>query len=116
MLQEVKERYKTDEWDYEDFLAFTLMFAAYSDLEVHREELRLMKTMVGEGHFEIVEEILGKLNDYDRIQLLTSFKDKFFPTDDQRDKMLEDMKRIFLADGQLNQIEQIYSIYLKRIL
>ena len=116
MIDLVREQYRVDLWSYEDFLAFVLMYAAYADLEVLEEETDLIEQQVGHERTVLAKKIMDKLNDNERIDLIISFREKYFPTDEDHAKLFEDMKRIFLADGNYNQLEKAIMMYLKRLL
>lgn len=116
MIDEIKDRYRIDLWSYEDFLAFVLMYAAYADMELLDEEVELMEERVGHERTVMAKRIMDKLNDNERISVILSFRDKFFPTKEDHDKLFADMKSIFLADGNYNQLEKVVLMYLKKIL
>ncbi|MBD81212.1 MAG: hypothetical protein CL840_20000 [Crocinitomicaceae bacterium] len=116
MLAEVRERYNIDNWSYEDFLSFILVYAAYADTEVRQEEIEAIEERVDHAHFLNAKRVIEKLNDSERIDLILSFREKYFPTPEEHQKLFDDMKSIFLADGKFNQLEQIVLMYLRRIL
>lgn len=116
MINEIRDRYRIDLWSYEDFLAFVLMYAAYADNELVQDEIDAMVEKVGKDREENAKKIMDKLSDSERIDLILSFREKFFPTKEDHEKLFADMKTVFLADGKYNQLEQFIMMYLKRIL
>lgn len=116
MLEQVKDKYRIDLWEYQDFLAFVLIYAAYADMEVVEEEIDAIERRVGHEKFVQARRIMDKLNDSERIDLILSFREKYFPTKEDHDKLYSDMKEIFLADGNYNQLEKAILMYLKHIL
>jgi len=75
-------------------------------MELLEEEIELMEERVGHERTIMAKRIMDKLNDNERITLIASFKDKFFPTKEDHDKLFNDMKSIFLADGNYHQLER----------
>ena len=116
MIEEIRDRYRIDLWSYEDFLAFILMYAAYADMELLEEELDLIEQQVGTERMKTAKKVMDKLNDNERIDLILSFREKYFPTKEDHEKLFADMKTIFLADGNYNQLEKMVLMYLKKIL
>lgn len=116
MLDKVKDQYRVDLWEYQDFLAFVLMYAAYADMEVVQDEIDAIESRVGHDKFVQARKIMDKLNDVERLDLILSFREKYFPSEDDHEKLYADMKEIFLADGKYNQLEHTVLRYLKRIL
>ncbi|MCB0481950.1 MAG: TerB family tellurite resistance protein [Flavobacteriales bacterium] len=116
MINEIKDRYRIDLWSYEDFLAFALMYAALADNELVEDEVDLIVKRVGVEREEMARKIMEKLSDSERIDLILSFREKYFPTKADHEKLFNDMKEIFMADGKYNQLEQFIMMYLRRIL
>ena len=116
MIDEIRDRYRIDLWSYEEFLAFVLMYAAYADNEFVEEELDEIIKRVGFEKEEQARKIINKLSDSERIDLILSFREKYFPTEADHEKLYDDMKSIFQADGRYNQLEKAVLMYLKRIL
>ena len=116
MLAEVKELYDIDQWTYEDFLAFVLMYAGYSDNILKPDEQEAIERMVGEGKASMAKKVINKLNDQEQIELILSFKEKYFATKEAQEKMYADMTKIYHSDGVFNQIERIALMYLKKLI
>ncbi len=115
MLAEVRTKYDIDNWTYEEFLAFLLMYAAYSDYKIVEEELEAIDIAVGKEHEQRAKKIMDKLNDAERIDLILSFEQKYFPNKEDQEKLFGDMRRIFLADGDFHALEKTTLMYLKKL-
>lgn len=103
-------------WNYEEFLAFLLLYAAQADLEMSEEEQELIVEKTGKAAFEQAKKELLRLNDYDALQTILSFKDRFFATETQKNDLINDIKSICKSDGKLSGIEQEITLMLAKIM
>jgi uncharacterized tellurite resistance protein B-like protein len=103
-------------WNYEEFLAFLLLYAAQADLEMSEEEQELIIEKTSKTAFEQAKKELLHLNDYDTLQTILSFKDRFFATEVQKNNLINDLKTICQSDGKLSDIEQELMLMLAKIM
>ncbi len=103
-------------WTYEDFMAYLMLYAASADLEINEEEKEMLFTKVSPEEYAHVHKIFEKKNDYERLQTIKSFKDSFYNTSPAQEKLLRDLKDMFLADEKYNSIENAIFMGLKKVL
>jgi hypothetical protein len=95
-----------NDWSYNQFLAFLLMYSASSDYKFTQEEKEFIKSHTGDVSFSQIEEVLNEYSDYEIVQTIMSFKDKYYPTTNEKEKIFEDMKKLFLLDETFSPNEQ----------
>jgi len=95
-----------EKWDDVDFRAYALMYAAFADNNLRYEEFDAIVDAVGLKKATFARQLMDKLNKSQRTELLLRFKSKFFPTEVELEKVLGEMKKIFLADGRFCIMEQ----------
>jgi hypothetical protein len=105
-----------EKWDDVDFKAFALTYAGYADNNLRYEEYDAIIDVVGEKKAQFAKKLMEKLNKTQRTELLLRFRPKFFPTNVEVDKLLADMKQIFLADGRFCIMEQSALAFLEQVM
>ena len=105
-----------EKWDAQDFKAFALMYAGYADNNLRYEEYDAIIDVVGDKKAQFARKLIEKLNKAQRTEMLLRFKPKFFPTEVEVDKILSDMKQIFLADGRFCIMEQSALAFLEQVM
>ena len=104
------------DWTYNEFLAYLLLYAAHADFEFSKEEKKELFSQVEKKEYKSVQKEFNDKKDYERLQLIQSFKAEFFNNEKSVDKLLDDLKQMFLADGRYNSIERAIFMGLRRIL
>ena len=103
-------------WTYEDFLTYLMLYAANADLVINEEEKEMLFTKVSLEDYGHVHKIFEKENDYERLQTIKSFKDSYYNTTQAQEKLLRDLKDMFMADEEYNSIENAFFMGLKKVL
>jgi len=108
------ESYK--DWSYNDFLTFMLIYAASADLMIRDEEKEFINEKIGAGRLEALLEFFDANSDYENLQIIMSFKDKYYPTDEKKEQLLEDMKGVFMADNSSGILEENQLMMIRKVL
>jgi len=93
-------------WTYNQFLAFLLIHIASTDYKFSQDEINFIKSLTGDINFNEMQDIIANSSDYDIIQTIIGFKDEFYPAEKDKEKIVNDMKTLFLADGKFSINEQ----------
>lgn len=104
------------EWTYQEFQAFLLLYAAHSDLKISEEEKSLISSRVDKEKDKDVYKEFGRQNDFERLQTIMSFREKYFNTEADQDKLLNDLQELFMADNKFQATEQAAFWGLKKII
>lgn len=108
--------FDTSNWIYDDFLAFALLYAANVDIDVAAKERNLIIEKVGREKYARAAKCFNQCNDYERLQTILSLKERFFPNEEEKEKVLRNIKEMFLADGKFEQIEKSLLLSLRRFM
>jgi hypothetical protein len=103
-------------WSYDDFKAFLLLYAANADLVVVKEEEDILKHIVSKKRLSKLKKHYSASSDYEIIQTIMSFKEKYFATEDEKNKLLKEIKELFLADSNYSILEKNAFMALQKIL
>lgn len=104
------------EWNYQQFLAFVLLYAANSDQDVKTEELSLIEKKVGNEALTRARQEFEKLSDHEIIDLIVDQRDQFFADEQGRDKILADVQEVYEADHNYSLTERNTMMMLKKII
>jgi len=102
--------------EFNEYLAFMLLYAASVDLILELEEKELILKIVEQSEYKDIKKSFDKINDYERIQLIKKYKEQFITSEDIKRNVLLKIKDVFLADDQYLAIEKAIFLYLGRLL
>ena len=100
----MKEIYKN--WDFEHFLTFMMYHAAQADFYFAQEEKELIMERVGLDEFYELRDFHKQNSDYENIQVILYFKEKFCLDKDYLDRVFETVYRMFNVDGKYSYYEK----------
>lgn len=102
-------------WSYEEFLAFTMLYAASVDGVVTEEEEDLIREQLSEERFEAVKAVFDQCSDYKCINVILSHHDEYFATPEARERLLGHMREVFESDHRFSQLEHVVMDLFRRI-
>ena len=103
-------------WTFQQFMCFLLMHAAEADLEFSKAECDMIMKRVGEHEMEEIHEELEANNDYERLQIIQTYKDRYYPTAEKKAELLVRIEELFEIDGTYSQTEHNLFMMLRKIL
>ncbi len=65
-----------------------------------------MKSRIDKKSYDKVTEIYNASSNYEKVQIILSYKGLYYPTIDRRNELLALIKKQFLADGDYSLLEQ----------
>lgn len=102
--------------DHQEFLAYLFLYGASADLVINKDEVELILERVGKEKYEKALSLFESKSDYERLQFILSHKEVHFPTEEQKNKVLDQLKEIFYADKDFSTMEQNIFRILQKIL
>ncbi len=102
--------------DYQEFLAYLFLYGASADLVIKENEIALILERVGKEKYERARELFEGKSDYERLQFILSHKSVHFPNEEDKEKVLAQLKELFLADKDFSIMEQNIFRILQKIL
>ncbi len=106
----------TTDWTREEFKAYLLSYAAKSNFFESPEESEMILALVSTDAYIRVHRELENDNDYQSIQKILHNIDKFEYSKDEIHKLVEDIQKLFLADGEIDLLESNFFLALKRLI
>lgn len=103
-------------WNFQEFSAFLMLYAANADLEVTEDEKDAILKKVDQATFDRINEEYIHLSDKEKIDLIMSYKGVHFPTAERTNELLDIMKKEFLADGTYSLLERNLMMIMKKLM
>ena len=103
-------------WTYEEFLCFLLIYASHVDIEFSEDEkVRLQKTF-GQETYQKMFSIFDDMSDYQSLQEILRYKDKYYNTPEKRQEVLDNIKLQFFIDGEYSTMEKEIYQFLEKLM
>lgn len=103
-------------WSYNEFLAFLLIYISHVDMEFVDEEKAMIRTKVGEASFEKMCIEFDSMSDYKAYETILAYKGVYYPTNEQKQEIVEKMKDLFHADMDFNIMEKELLHFLEKMM
>ena len=104
------------DWTREELKAYLLLYAANANYFETEEEKEVIMEMVNPETYKRIHRELDKDNDYQSIQKIQYNLKKFNYNLDGIDYLLEDIARVFNANGAYDDIDETIHLALRRLL
>lgn len=106
----------TTNWSHEELKAYMLLYCANADFNVSKEEKEYIKSRVGVEKYRKIHKEFEADNDYQRIQKIDAAIQRFDYSKEEIDEAFQSIKVLFLADGEMDILEQNILRGLKHLL
>jgi pentatricopeptide repeat protein len=103
-------------WSYEEFTSFLLIYIANVDMEFAEEEKAMIRSYAGEEIFEKMVEIFDSMSDFKAYETIMSYKEVYYSTAEEKQKLVEKMQDLFDADAEFNIMEKELLHFLERMM
>ncbi|MDO8368991.1 MAG: hypothetical protein Q7T20_19495 [Saprospiraceae bacterium] len=103
---------QTDNWTYDEFHAFVMLYAANTDGHISVEEEILIIPTLTASEYTRIKSIFMACDDADALDIIFSYKEQYCKTPADKEKILADMLEIYKANVGLEQVERgVYQIF-----
>lgn len=106
----------TTDWSRQEFKAYLLSYAANSNYFEAEEEADMIHNIVSDSAYKRIHKELAKDNDYQSLQKIMYNLDKFNYSKEEIHVLVEDIQKLFLADGEIDLLESNFFHALKRLI
>ena len=107
---------KSTDWIFDEFLAFLLIYASHVDFDFSDEEKEEIEKIVSKKIFDEVYAHFQTLTDYQALELILSYKDVYFSTDEEKETLFKEMHNLFNIDGDFSTLEKELLLFLKKLM
>lgn len=106
----------TPNWTKDELKTYLLIYCANADFSESTPEIDMIHTKVPHVDYNKIHEEFQKDNDYKSIQKIQASLEAHGYTINERDQLLQEMKDLFLSDGELDLLEQNLMLGLRHML
>ncbi len=105
-----------EKWSYNEFLVFLLIYTASADFSISDEEEKMMIDKIGPEKYHRMRELFRRQSDYESLQTILYFQDKYYPRPEDKEALVRDMKKLLLTDRDFSILEQNMMLIMKKLL
>jgi len=102
-------------WTKEELNTYLLIYCANADFTESKDEISIIKSKIPTSVFEKVHHEFNKDNDYQSIQKIQSSLETLGFTNDLKNRLLFEIKELFLSDDNYDILEKNLMRGLNRI-
>lgn len=106
----------SEDWSYNHFVAFLLLYGAYADLDYSSREKKLILRHVDKEVLDAVEHQFDEMSDFEQLNLLTHLSRKYITTSQDRLKVKSLLNDLWQSDGEVTFLESNLGAFLDRFL
>ncbi|MDF1696233.1 MAG: hypothetical protein P1U56_10390 [Saprospiraceae bacterium] len=104
------------DWTFNEFLVFLLIYASHADIDFCEHERNLIKEKVPVEVFDSILDHFNSLTDYQALELILSYKDVYYQTEEEKEHLLEELQNLFEVDGEYSSLEKEMMFFLTKIM
>lgn len=106
---------QNNDWTYEEFRAFAMLYAANTDGYITADEENLIATTLPADKYVQIKERFQKCSDVEAIDIIVQCKEKYCTTPADTERVLADMRKIYEAHHGFEQIERGVHLLFRRL-
>ncbi len=95
-----------DNWTFEEFSTFAMLYAASIDAELDPADEALIKKRVDEATYQKLKSYFDRCADIKCIDLLRSYHDKYMADEASRQRLLGAVREVFESDNKYSIFER----------
>ncbi len=103
-------------WNAHEFKVYLLLFAANADFELTKEEKESILLKATKTEYQHIHKIFEKDTDIERIETILSFREQFFNTEKNAEKIIAEIFKFLNSTGEFNTNEENFFRIFKKIL
>ena len=103
-------------WNHDQFRCFLLLQAAMADMKISGDEKQLILEKIGPCALTEVKDEFDTLNDYERLNVIGAYRDKFYDTPEKKAELLVRIEELFEIDGTYTTTEHNLFMMLRKLL
>lgn len=104
------------DWTPDQFMALLLLHAAHADLDYTDDERHKILEYISESELTQLEAYYRDKTDAQILQIILNHKTQFLSTELACNSILQGIRSIFEADGEISKLEQTQYQFLRRII
>lgn len=107
---------KHPKWNRDEFRCFLLLYAAMADSNISPKEKDLITSKIDNQSHQAVREEFDALNDFEKLNVIASYKETYYPTAEDKAELLVRIEELFEIDGEYTRTEHNLFMMLRKLL
>lgn len=103
-------------WNFNEFLAFLLLYASHADINFSEDERLLIKEKVSVKVFDEMYYEFNQHTDFQALEIIMNYKEVYFATKKEKDNLLSEMQKLFNVDGEFSTLEKELLMFLDKLM
>ena len=103
-------------YNFDEFLGLLLLYSAHVDIDYGEKEKAFIHDIVSQKAYDTVKEDFKNMSDYEVLQTILSYKDKYFANEEAREKLLEKIEMLFYVDDEYHPMEKELRHFLEKLM
>jgi len=103
-------------WNYDEFKTYLLLEASHGDMVFTSDEQEQLTKNLNPATYKKMYAEFSEDTDYERIQKIMDGSKVHCDTSDKRLELIDKVKEIFAADGNVDQMEKNLLMFLKKLM
>ena len=103
-------------WSSNEFRVYLLLYAANADFELKEEEKQLILSKAKMTEYLHIYQIFENDSDFARIETILSFREQFYPTDQDIERLIKEIAQLLKSDKEYNLYERNFFGMLQKLL
>jgi|GEM_PF-2240222 len=105
-----------ENWTEKDFEIYVLIYAAHCNLQESLKELQVLLSQFNKDEFDVIYHEILKDSPETSLKKITTFLSENDLSFNRKNEILQNVKKIFFADGTIDSIEKETFAILKKLL
>lgn len=93
-------------WNQSEFMSFLLLYGSRVDSKIAPEEINFIIDHFGDDAYQKIIPVLEQQSDYENVQTILLYKEKFFPGVSGKEYILKLLQELFIVDQQFHVMER----------
>ncbi|MBK8555390.1 MAG: hypothetical protein IPL65_06250 [Lewinellaceae bacterium] len=95
----------TQDWTANEFMAFIMFYACEANGRLTQTDCDWIKGRVGDASFQKAEAVFKSRVDIEMIEIIADMRKRFFPGEEGKSKIHQDLVGLFKSDGKFTSME-----------
>ncbi len=94
-------------WTYNEFLAFVLVYAAGVDCDLSDEQLEFIRSRTKVSDIAKITTVVDELNDVAALDVIEDYRKKYLDSPEKEEQARVDLENLLKTPGEHSQIEKV---------
>lgn len=94
-------------WTYNEFLAFLMLYAAASNMELTNEEIAFIQQRTGIADIERIKNVVDSVPDFEVLDIVEDYRRMYLDTPEKEEKVRQDLEDLLKTQNSYTRFHQL---------